>query len=105
MNNFHPLEIMPLTISCNANRMADLYAPQRKTGSTFITHAPTAMTNAMNPDWVRADGLTAGAGTKTNCDPESTSTSAGASLLALMKEIQCPPLTLVNGTPCRLQWV
>ena len=37
-----------------------------------MTSRTFTVSNAMNPDWVRADGLTAGAGTKTNCDSEPT---------------------------------
>ena len=99
---------MPLTISCNANRMADLHAPRKKAGGTFIPHALTAMTsstftvsNAINLDWVRAHGLTTGAGTKTNCDSEFNSTSGGASLLGAVEKRDS---ALVNQTPCRLQW-
>ena len=57
-----------------------------------MTSRTFTVSKAMNPDWVRADGLTAGAGT-------DTSTSRSASLLgADEKKIQCPSLTLVNRT-------
>ena len=89
MNNFQPLRMrnrfwssMALTISCNANLMADLFAPRRNAGSTFITQLLIVMTSRtftmsklMNPSWMCAERLIIAAGATSASDSTSTSSS------------------------------